>query len=396
MRAMNSNTSTLAIRPEAELLLRSARVRIDAETAARIEALASNTIDWDYLISIGTLNRVLPLLYRTLNQVCPNIVPAAILDFLREYFHLNTKRNFFLTSELLKLLKVFEQQGISAISFKGPLLAASIYGSIALRQFSDLDILVHKQDIIKAKQVLISQGFASTDSHNDSAENSDFVRDVGEIKIKVDLQWRITPKLFSFDSDRVWNHLEPFSLWGGTVLTFTPDMLLLILCVHGWKHRWQRLKWVCDVAQLIELIQNNNREIVFEQSIHKGNRRMLSLGLLLAHELLGAALPASVLQNIRSDSTVKSVAIPVRNKLFVEPRQASSEGARTIFYFKMMESWGERPQHCFQYLVGSIFSPTSIERSLLPLPRGLTFLYYAFRPLRLLLKYASRPFKRDG
>ena len=33
-------------------------------------------------------------------------------------------------------------QGIAAIPYKGPVLAAAVYGNLALRTFSDLDILV--------------------------------------------------------------------------------------------------------------------------------------------------------------------------------------------------------------------------------------------------------------
>ena len=419
---MNSNTSTLAIRPEAELLLRSARVRIDAETAARIEALVRNTIDWDYLIRMGESHRVLPLLYRSLNQVCPDAVPPAILEGLRQYFYRNTEWNFFLTSVLLKVLKALEVEGISAIPFKGPVLAAAIYGNLGLRQFNDLDILVHRRDIARTHNVLISQGFRgfrSGSSPNDPYFlNQDlepdqiapldpdcytFMRDDG--RVKIDPQWRLTRRLFSFslDSKHLWNRLEPFSLGGRTVLTFPTDALLLILCAHGCKHLWLRLKWVCDVAQLIEVIQNNNPELFFEQSLRNGNRRMVSLGLLLAHDLLGASLPEHIVTEIRSDATVKSAAIQVRQRLFAETDQILGDAERFIFYLKMQESWLERLQYRFQYLaqhlrllLDSIFSPTSIERSLLPLPKGLTFLYYAFRPLRLLLKYASKPFKRDG
>jgi len=36
---------------------------------------------------------------------------------------------------LLKLLDLFENHGIPAVPFKGPVLASSIYGDLSLRQF---------------------------------------------------------------------------------------------------------------------------------------------------------------------------------------------------------------------------------------------------------------------
>jgi len=53
--------------------------------------------------------------------------------------------NFFLTKELLELLTLFEAHCIPASPYKGPALAIMAYGNLALRQFSDLNILVHKR-----------------------------------------------------------------------------------------------------------------------------------------------------------------------------------------------------------------------------------------------------------
>jgi hypothetical protein len=90
-------------------------------------------------------------LYQSLNTTCPEAVPKANLAQLRNYFHANAQRNLFLTQELLKLLTLFKTNGISAIPYKGPVLAVAVYGNLALRQFGDLDILVHKRDVLRAK-----------------------------------------------------------------------------------------------------------------------------------------------------------------------------------------------------------------------------------------------------
>ena len=80
------------------------------------------------------------------------------LDQLRDDFNDNSRRNLFLTRELLNLLTLFETHQIPAIPFKGPVLAASVYGNLALRQFSDLDLIIHKQHVAKARELLVSAG----------------------------------------------------------------------------------------------------------------------------------------------------------------------------------------------------------------------------------------------
>jgi hypothetical protein len=58
----------LAARPEHELLIRSARVSVDSETAARIRALVQGDLDWAYLLKAANGHGTQPLLY----HCCPN------------------------------------------------------------------------------------------------------------------------------------------------------------------------------------------------------------------------------------------------------------------------------------------------------------------------------------
>ena len=104
----NLNTPAAALRPEAELLLCCARNRMDSETAARIRVLVQHDIDWEYLFRTASEHGIAPLLYRHLNAVSPESVPKETLDRLRDHFHDNSRRNLFLTGELLGLLHLFE------------------------------------------------------------------------------------------------------------------------------------------------------------------------------------------------------------------------------------------------------------------------------------------------
>jgi Uncharacterised nucleotidyltransferase len=116
----------MGLRPEAELLHCCARTHIDPHITERIRALVSQATDLRYLISAGTTHGKLPLLYRTLNQVCPDAVPAAKRELLKEWYELNEKRNLLLTFELLKLIKALGEQGVRAVPFKGPILATRL------------------------------------------------------------------------------------------------------------------------------------------------------------------------------------------------------------------------------------------------------------------------------
>ena len=49
---------------------------------------------------------------------------------------------------------------MQAAPYKGPALAVQLYGNVALRQFSDLDILVHPRDVLLARDLLLAEGYS--------------------------------------------------------------------------------------------------------------------------------------------------------------------------------------------------------------------------------------------
>src|SRR5262249_35093242 len=149
-------------RPEIRLLLDCARTCIDTQQANRIRDLASKDIDWAYLLRTARAHGVMPLFYRSLNSTCPDTVPEPILVELRQHFYANAGRNLFLAKELLTVVQCLEGHKIPSIPYKGPVLATSVYGNLAFREFGDLDILVRERDYNLAQRVLIDQGFRLT------------------------------------------------------------------------------------------------------------------------------------------------------------------------------------------------------------------------------------------
>jgi Uncharacterised nucleotidyltransferase len=101
-------------------------------------------------------------------------------------------------------------------------LATTAYGSLALRQFSDLDVLVRPQDARRARELLLAHGYQRLD-HRSTARTEPWyrLRKVyalvrADRQIPVELHWAITSWTFFFP-------------------------------LH-----WSRLGWICDVAALLQ------------------------------------------------------------------------------------------------------------------------------------------------
>ena len=179
---------------------------------------------------------------------------------LRRFFGQNSIRNLALTRELMLLLELLTNHGIEAVPFKGPSLAQSLYGNVALRRTIDLDILVRRKDILLAKQLLLAEGFqmagemsaAQQENHLDSHYHFEFHRPKGDVH--VELHWELLPKHCGyFDTSYVWSHLTTARLAGRPVLALGAEELFVLLCVHhGTKHTWDRLKWIADIGRMID------------------------------------------------------------------------------------------------------------------------------------------------
>ncbi|WP_168502451.1 nucleotidyltransferase family protein [Anabaena sp. UHCC 0187] len=383
---------------EIEVLLCCAKTVIESETADHIRELLAKNINWDKLIEIAQQQRVLPLLYSSLSKNFSEVVPKAILSKLRLDFLAQTRRSLLLSGELVRLLNLFAEEKISVLPFKGPVLAASAYGNLSLRQFSDLDILVHPKDVEKAKQIFLSQGYNMKIERIEvtQEQKAAFVRSQSihklvreaaypfihpETELVVELHWGVMPNYFSFpiDSEALWQDLEPVTIAGKSVPNLSPENTLLMLAGHGTKDCWTNLARICDVAELIRSHPQLNWQKLMEIARIKGGQRILFLALTLARNILGTALPNEVWQKIQTDPKVSLLAVEVSQNLFQNTDDSLKDGKVTRFHLSIRE----RVQDKILYSLRLATTPTTSDWLVLPLVEFPAFVYYLLRPIRL-------------
>ena len=69
-------------------------------------------------------------------------VPETVRSRLRSAHAENARHALLLAGELRRLMGALQAAGVSALAYKGPALAVRAYGHLALRTYSDLDLLV--------------------------------------------------------------------------------------------------------------------------------------------------------------------------------------------------------------------------------------------------------------
>ncbi|MFN2453715.1 MAG: nucleotidyltransferase family protein [Pyrinomonadaceae bacterium] len=380
--------------PEIEMLLCCARIRVDAVTAARIGALASAPLDWEHLFRLSRFHGLMPLLYWHLNNLCPDKIPLSVWNKLRDNFHSNAARNLLLLNELRSLLSLFKAQGIAAVALKGPLLATTVYRSLSLREFCDLDILVPDQEVQSVKQILIARGYRAKpelESQFDASlmrfhSERAFVQDDG--LCAVDLHWKLSAKQFPFPLD-VYSSPECLTtvpLNGTEVTTLAPDYLLLYLAVHGAKHLWTRLEWICCLAEIIRTNQQINWNKLFTLARMLNVERILTLGLCISKVLLRIDLPRIALAKVQDDPTVRILTEQVKTRIYSGRDFQPGILENYVFTIRAMDSTADGIGVCLK----SLLTPTFPDWSAIQLPGYLLPIYYFIRPLRLLGKYGAQ------
>jgi hypothetical protein len=361
-----------------ELLLRCARTK----PAPLICEIAAEDIDWDYLFLLARRHGVVPLVY---HQLTHHVAPDKLRQFKQHSLE-NAARNVVLTAELCRLIKLFAGEGIEAIPYKGPILSLIAYEDLSLRRFVDLDVIVKKHDVARARDLLLADNYAlkkplTTEQQElllRTQHNLQFTKN--NRQLIVELHWEVAPHLFAstVQGDALWSNLVPFELNGMQVKTFSTDDLLFSLCVHGSRHLWERLGWICDVAELISR-RAVNWAALLERSEKADSERMFLLGLHLAGKLLDAPLPDKVKRRCEADKRLEPLAASIVAHLFSGPEHVPAT-SREVFKFNLgvRKSFRARTR----YLV-HMLQPTDGDISSQSLP---AFAYYLKRPFRLLFR----------
>lgn len=378
-------------RESCDLLLAVAR-RPSGMPAKQIEQLAARVRDWDSLLRTAQEHRVLPLLYLRLEAIGQG-APEAAQDRLRAAYQRNVFHSLANAAELIAVLKALDQESIPAMPFKGVVLGASIYGDLSTRPAGDLDVLIQRKDLVAATAVLTRRGYelkTDVDANGmPNASNSyEYHFERRSDGMVIELRWRLelTQPRFRhvLGMDWVWPQRRVATLAGAEVPDIRPEILLLILCMHGSKHIWSRLIWICDVAQLIAITPDLQWNEVIWEAKRSGLWRALALGVLLAHRVAGVAVPESVLRRFEADTTARKLALFIGENLFDAP--GSTPASRVPYALQLLGPH----DRMMMFLSLNFLRPNERDRAVVRLPRTLHALYYVIRPFRILWDKSAR------
>jgi hypothetical protein len=383
---------------EVDLIRACARMQMTDTWASWIRALIKADVDWCKVRTLANQHRVLPLVYRTLYAHFRDQVPEGVLAELRTAYQAHVARNIFLTHELLKVLNWLEAEGINAIPIKGPVLAQDVYGDVNLRQFDDLDVLVHEEDVAAVSTLLLSKGYSPVVAAVGS-EAETTLKEEGECgyfspcgSYQVDVHWQMVPRSFlDLDQEGLWERAEWVSLGGKPVRTFSTEDMLVLLSIHGMRHLWTRHAWIVDLIQLLHANPLLDWDKVFDRGKPIQMERFLNVGLLLAWDYADLVLPEWVANQIQADQRAANLVNDLRESPHFHQPQELSLVKQVLMNARAREGFRDK----VRYFLGQMFSPSLEDWSLMKSSSNGRLPHKLSRPVRLLMEYGLKPNKKE-
>jgi Uncharacterised nucleotidyltransferase len=347
--------------------------------------------DWDGLLILAEEHGVTGHLAECLSKLKEDFVPPRIRQTLAGRRRAQLLFSLTLTAELFRLLERFTVKGIGALVVKGPVLAVQAYGDSAMRTYGDLDLLVRHRDIRRATEVMSAAGFVPSISLS--------VIDAGRIpgqylfsrpdsKLIVELHTDHTLRYFPrrLPLEEFFARQIRVRVDGHDAPALSVEDELVLICIHGAKHFWERLLWIADVAALVSRQTCIDWERVADSAKAVGAERMLHTALRLASDLLKAHLPDKVQAAVYADVPAARLAKQCCKWL---PAAGYAPGLlkRAAFRARMCGGLIAGPA----YLLRLSFSPTEEDWRHGPEANSRWLFGAICRPIRLARKYGRGP-----
>jgi len=267
----------------------------------------NDPLDEETLRHLIERERVGPLLHRAV--AARELLPPATRTLLAESHRATAMRNLLLLHELGVCLARLSDARVPAIVLKGAALAQPVYGSLALRPMVDLDILIHRRDLARARAIIEKLGFRPMrlETHPGALvehENELAFAKPGAVTVELDVHWRLIDSPFyqrELATEWFWSSARVQRLSRDlSAPTLGADAQLLHLCAHLMlHHRGTRLLWWSDIAELIHV---QGRALDWTEVIDRSRRYRLLLPMRIV--LAGLAeewsvpIPADVLPRL--------------------------------------------------------------------------------------------------
>ena len=276
--------------PEVRALISACRVDDRVEPASGI--------DTDLFVKLARFHRVSAFAWERrealgLTKVCSNALRSEMLATLH--------RNLHFAAELKITLKALSDAGVETILLKGACLMDALYHDPSKRPISDLDLLIRPSDADTALEALRGVGYDAdpkTARFGLIADREIALEKKGLHTVITELHTDLnrSTRHHWFPMDALWIRAVPHVVDGQATRALCLEDNLVYLCAHAVPHAFSQIIWLKDIASLLET--GPDWDVLTGRARESHAVKAVYAGLVLSRDLLGAAVPESVLSSL--------------------------------------------------------------------------------------------------
>ncbi|MGE7780199.1 nucleotidyltransferase family protein [Peribacillus sp. NPDC097264] len=203
--------------------------------------------------------------------------PAFYQQILKEKFQRVLFQNILIKNQTNQILNGFEKSGIDIIPLKGTAFAEQHFGHLGSRPTSDIDLLIKPTDMDRAIDIVKSLGYIEERKPIPFHFHRSYSKVLpgSSIPLTVELHWDILKQTTAnFCVEEIWE--EALSINDSFYIKQLSEFhLFYMICLHGWRHNMESLKYFIDIIQLISTLNIDYVRLLEDTKRHKTKKRII-------------------------------------------------------------------------------------------------------------------------
>ena len=263
--------------------------------------------DWKRFWEVCDYQFVTELVYAKLKREnLTSLLPEDLLGKAQTLLYRSAARNAQLMDSGHRVIQELTNHGTEALLLKGCFLQDCIYNPSEVRPMNDIDLLVRKEEVSKALQILTENGYSPTTFFDQTLDNTDIKHVppmVDRAGRTLELHWTLLEENepFTIEMDKVWSRVRVYAAGKKQILGLSLADMLVHLAVHGSYQHFLRLglRPLVDIQRVLAKYGNEvDWEKLAQISRDWNAEKTVWLTFRLAKEFLNLEIPKELLARL--------------------------------------------------------------------------------------------------
>ncbi|WP_421535641.1 nucleotidyltransferase family protein [Priestia sp. D3YE.R1] len=184
--------------------------------------------------------------------------PTYFRNQLKAEYQAVLYNNLYIKNQLKLILDTFEANDICAIPLKGILFNETYFGHFSARRTTDIDILIRKEDMEKAIRCIEELEYDTEGEYSSHHFHRSFGKVIphSPVPLAIELHWDLLKEeSSSLEIEQFWQHSAPLEGYKH-IKQLSEVHTFYMICLHGWKHGMDSLKYFIDIIQTIHVLNH--------------------------------------------------------------------------------------------------------------------------------------------